>query len=303
MGRRSDFTRRPHDSYQTVDPKAVDSLMPFLKRDGITSFAEPCLGDGKLADRLVSHGLACVLGSDITGGVDALGLTSFNGANAIITNPPWTREILHPMIEHFQRHHPTWLLFDCDWAYNVHAAPYLDHCSDMIAVGRLKWFNNTAGKDNACWYRFDINHHGGPRFHGRNRMNIMNNIKPGELVGEYIQLRDAKKQFEEMASAKCRELYTDRMDAIEASLLDMFNTLGVDQISGKNHTAFRTTSVSVTTADGGAFREYIINKQAWELTDWKPNKTQMNLLAEAGEALPPGVNRTTFAAVQIRRKS
>src|SRR4029077_18485072 len=133
---------------------------------------------------LLQAGLACVLGSDITKGVDALTLTCFKGADAIITHPPWTRVLLHPMIELFQRHAPTWLLFDCDWAYNKQASPYLDHCSDIVAVGRLKRFNNTPGKDNAAWYRFHINHHGGPRFHGRDRMNIMTDIKPGELVGE-----------------------------------------------------------------------------------------------------------------------
>lgn len=303
MGRRSDFVRRPHDAYQTVDPRAVETLMPFLRWHGIETFAEPCVGEGHLRRSLEAAGLHCMWASDIEDGTDATGIIYPDLPDAIITNPPWTREILHPIIDNLQRQAPTWLLFDSDWAYNVGAGPYLEHCSDIVAVGRLKWFNGTGGKDNASWYRFDINHHGGPRFHGRNRMNIMTDIKPGELVSEYIKLRDAKKSFEELTSAKCRELYTNRMDEIEAKLLDIFNTLGVDSISGKSHTAFRTTSVSVTTADGGAFRDYVIQKEAWELADWKPNKTQMNQLAEAGEALPPGVNRTTFASVQIRRKS
>jgi hypothetical protein len=205
------------------------------------------------------------------------------------------------MIRRFAECRDTWLLFDSDWAYNMQSGPYLDRCTDIVAVGRLRWFNDTSGKDNASWYRFQRDHKGGPRFHGRTTMD-MTPRKPGELVSEYIALRDAKKQFEEMASAKCRDLYVNRMDNIEAELLELFNQLGVDQISGKDHTAFRTTSVSVTTADGGAFREYVIANAKWEMADWKPNRTQINQLVEEGQPLPPGVNRTTFASVQIRRK-
>jgi hypothetical protein len=165
MGRRSSFKRRPHDNYQTTDPRAVAALLPYL--DGILTFAEPCFGDGRLAVRLEMAGLRCCWRGDITVGIDALTITDFGEPDAIITNPPWTRALLHPMIEHFQWYAPTWLLFDSDWAFNAGATPYLDHCSDIVAVGRLKWFNNTAGKDNAAWYRFWYGHRGGPKFHGR----------------------------------------------------------------------------------------------------------------------------------------
>ena len=95
--------------------------------------------------------------------------THFGSVDAIITNPPWTRAVLHPMIMHFQQFHPTWLLFDSDWAYNKQAKPYLEHCSDIVAVGRLRWIASSkmSGKDNCSWYRFWHKHNGGPRFHGR----------------------------------------------------------------------------------------------------------------------------------------
>ena len=53
-------------------------------------------------------------------------------------------------------------------------------------------------------------------------------MKPAELVTEFIKLRDAKKQFEELCAAKASELYTERMNDIEAQLLDMLNSLGVE---------------------------------------------------------------------------
>lgn len=171
MGKRSDFARRKADAYQTFDPRPVRILLPYLRQRRVRTFAEPCLGEGHLARQLVEAGLVCVLGSDISGGIDALSLPNFNGADAIITNPPWTRRLLHPLILHFQQHAPTWLLFDADWAFNKTSGAYLEQCTDIVAVGRVLWIEGTTqtGKDNAAWYRFDGRHHGGPKFHGRTR--------------------------------------------------------------------------------------------------------------------------------------
>ncbi len=164
MGKRSDFARRPMDAYQTPYA-AVPALIPYLR--GITYFAEPCAGEGKLVRHLESFGLRCEYEADIQLGYDALKATRFGIIDAIITNPPWTRTILHPMIKHFQSIAPTWLLFDADWPHTKQAIPYLDQCSHIVAVGRLKWVedSNTTGKDNACWYRFHSQHVGGPRFY------------------------------------------------------------------------------------------------------------------------------------------
>lgn len=164
MGKRSEFTRRPMDAYQTIDPKAVTALLPFL--DGVSTFAEPCCGEMFLVNRLEQCGLACVYYSDIERGHDALNACGFNEPDAIITNPPWSRDLLHSMILHFQRIAPTWLLFDADWAHTKQARPYLRQCSHIVSVGRLRWIEGTkqTGKDNCAWYRFDANHSAGPQF-------------------------------------------------------------------------------------------------------------------------------------------
>lgn len=170
MGKRSEFTRRKNDAYQTIDPAAVRALRPYL--NGVKTFAEPCVGEGYLAADLQRAGLKCMYSSDVNhGGVDALTLTAFdlNHCDVIISNPPWTRSLLHPLILHFQKLKPTWLLFDADWAFNKQAADYLDQCTDIVAVGRLRWIPGTTntGKDNAAWYRFWHRHSGGAKFHGR----------------------------------------------------------------------------------------------------------------------------------------
>jgi len=165
MGKRSDFARRPNDAYPTPR-EAVPFLIPHL--EGIRTYAEPCAGEGALIGHLAEFGLECVFRNDIDAGVDALTLSGFGEADAIVTNPPWTRAVLHPMIQHFAKFAPTWLLFDADWAFTKQAAPFLKDCSRIVSVGRLKWIPDSkySGKDNCAWYQFESGHQSGPQFIG-----------------------------------------------------------------------------------------------------------------------------------------
>jgi hypothetical protein len=168
MGKRSTFERRERDFYATPY-SAIPPLLPHLR--GIRTFAEPCAGEGHLVGHLQRHGFICSYEGDISTGDDALALPFWEDAtfDAIISNVPWRRDILHPMIERFMRIAPTWLLLDADWSHTKQSAPFLDQCSHIVSVGRLKWIEDSkyTGKDNAAWYRFHSQHVGGPRFVGR----------------------------------------------------------------------------------------------------------------------------------------
>ena len=113
MGKRSSFERIPRDFYPTPHA-AVPPLIPHLR--GVRSFAEPCCGDGALVRHLESFGLRCAYAGDIATGQDALMLDTYGHADAIITNPPYTRSLMHALIWHFARILPTWLLLETDWA-------------------------------------------------------------------------------------------------------------------------------------------------------------------------------------------
>ena len=75
----------------------------------------------------------------------------------IITNPPWSRDLLHDTIMHLSAIRPSWLLFYADWMHTIQAIQYLPYCQKIQSVGRVKWFPDTphTGKDNVCWYLFD----------------------------------------------------------------------------------------------------------------------------------------------------
>jgi hypothetical protein len=126
---------------------------------------------------------------------------------------------------------------------------------------------------------------------------------PIALVEEYITLRDQKKVAEDKFKEWLKANLTDRMDLIEIALLDHLNALGAESIAGKSGTAYKKLTTSVTIADAREFRRHVIGGEHWDLADWRANKTVVEDMIEKGEAVPPGVNRTAFYTIGIRRKS
>lgn len=78
-------------------------------------------------------------------------------ADVVITNPPWDRKLLHPMIERFSSIRPTWLLFDGNWLFTKQSNQYLKRLHKVVTVGRVRWIPGSkyVGKDDCCWYLFD----------------------------------------------------------------------------------------------------------------------------------------------------
>lgn len=165
MGKHSCFDRKPRDYYPTPY-EAVLPLLEYLPKN--SKFVEPCAGDGRLIRHLQKQGHECTFACDIDPQNDEYSNVHIEKADVlffgyelpkadfIITNTPWGRELLHPMIEIFRAQSPTWLLFDADWLFTKQAKPYKKYCKLVVPVGRVSWEGNgVAGKDNCAWYLFD----------------------------------------------------------------------------------------------------------------------------------------------------
>ena len=165
MGKREEVKKpkSARDFYATIDPDAVIPLLPYI--DGKT-YAEPCYGKGDLV-RLLGDSAKCLWKSDIhwQKGVNyqrdatTIDLDTFLGIDLIITNPPFSRSVLLPMLDHLVHSgKPVWLLLPADIMHNKYMSHYMDRCDLVLSVGRLCWFpvdnKIVKGVDNYCWYRF-----------------------------------------------------------------------------------------------------------------------------------------------------
>lgn len=180
MSKRSDFERKPRDFY----PTPYEAVIPLLKHlEPGTRFIEPCAGDGALVTHLEVNGHKCLYACDIDPASpfmgafpiyvgDAAALSSFQmgiGWPVCITNPPWKWDMLTPILNNLAHQSPTWLLLWGDLPYTKRFGPYLKWCSDIVAVGRVKWIPGSkhTSTESVAWFRFDASHKGPTVFHGR----------------------------------------------------------------------------------------------------------------------------------------
>lgn len=176
MGKRDNdkFERKGRDFYATIDPAAVKALIDHLPIK--CQFVEPCAGAGDLITELCKHyGVSCLGAWDIEPKhkmVIAYNCLDTRVAlpqqDCFITNPPFTWDMLKPILDHLPTIKPTWLLLPADYMHNVRVGPYMKKCVKIVSIGRLYWEpNKKKGVDNYCWYLFDANYDGETTFYGR----------------------------------------------------------------------------------------------------------------------------------------
>jgi hypothetical protein len=155
MGKRSLFPRIPQDKYPTP-AEAVAPLLPHLEPG--SRFFEPCAGEGRLIEHLVGAGHKCVGQCDLPIDARTWRYVSAEPRFVFLTNPPWRRDVLHPIIVNLSGQAPTWLLIDAGWVHTRQSQPYLVRLRTIVSVGRVKWIRDSpfTGKDDCAWHLFDL---------------------------------------------------------------------------------------------------------------------------------------------------
>ena len=167
MGKRSSFARRPMDR----------TARPMRRCCRCCRFSTACSSSPSHVRARAAGRASRTARTDLhpcrrsRRGQDALLLDAADvaGADAIITNPPWTRELLHPLISHFQQLKPTWLLFDADWCH-TQAGRAIPPPLQPHRVGRPGEVDSGLAVHRQGQRRlvaFRPRHDEGPRFYGR----------------------------------------------------------------------------------------------------------------------------------------
>ena len=119
-------------------------------------------------------------------------------------------------------------------------------------------------------------------------------------IGQYVQVRDAKRALEEKQKAEVK-VYTDILSQLEGRLQAFFTETGQDSAPTGAGTAYLSTTYRASIADKQVFTDFIIAKQRWDLLDWKANAKAARAYVKKEKALPPGVNLTGRTKVCINR--
>lgn len=121
-----------------------------------------------------------------------------------------------------------------------------------------------------------------------------------ELVDQYVRLRDKVKEADEAHKKKTAQAKA-YLELLNNKLLERLNDLGGESVKTESGTVYRTSKRSATIADGGAFREYVIEAGQFDLVDWKANANAVDDYIKQHEVPPPGVNFTVHYTVGVRR--
>jgi phage host-nuclease inhibitor protein Gam len=128
-------------------------------------------------------------------------------------------------------------------------------------------------------------------------------MKLSEAVSLYIQLRDKKAEMKAEFDATIAPL-NDKMDKLEAKLLDVFNKTGMDSVKTENGTAYTAVRTTASIADREAFMEFVKANEEWSLLEARASKTAIEQFRDSNNGeLPPGINIRSERVVNIRRSA
>ena len=146
-------------------PTPMEAVPPLVERLKVTDpnglIIEPCAGDGRLADALTANGLKVRIMSDIEPRRDDVrrgdaSKLPFAPTHLVVTNPPWSRDLLEPILHNMVGKTNAWLLLPLDYLANLWMAPFVPYVNQIVPLGRVSWLNNgKGGYENSAWLRFN----------------------------------------------------------------------------------------------------------------------------------------------------
>ena len=127
-------------------------------------------------------------------------------------------------------------------------------------------------------------------------------MKLSDAVSLYIKMRDKKAQMKAEFDASVAPL-NEKMEKLEAKLLDVFNKTGMDSVKTEFGTAYTTTRVTASVADRDIFMTHVRENDDWALLEVRASKSAVEQYRENNNDLPPGISMREERVVKVRRSS
>lgn len=132
----------------------------------------------------------------------------------------------------------------------------------------------------------------------------MSNVNTEELVDAYISLRAERAKLKEEYDERDAVLQKD-MQALEAALLDVCNTVNANSIRTKHGTVMRRVNERFYCTDWDNFRQFVLENGAVDLFEKRIHQGNFKefMSEREGDGLPPGVNVMREYGVTVRKSS
>jgi hypothetical protein len=166
----SGYERKERDLYETP-AWVTHALWPHLPREPDVIW-EPAAGSGKMVNaiREASPKVVTVIESDIVTGQDFLATEYPEGADAIITNPPYelATQFINHALDLMDSGGIVAMLLRTDFDHaSTRANLFARHpafCKKVVLTRRIKWFEDSKGSPsfNHAWFIWDWQHKGAP---------------------------------------------------------------------------------------------------------------------------------------------
>ena len=127
-------------------------------------------------------------------------------------------------------------------------------------------------------------------------------MKLSDAVAIYIKMRDKKAQMKADFDASVAPL-NEKMEMLEAKLLDVFNKTGMDSVKTEFGTAYTTTRVTASVADREIFMNYVKANGEWSLLEVRAAKTAVEQFRSIHDDIPPGISMREERVVNVRRSA
>jgi len=128
-------------------------------------------------------------------------------------------------------------------------------------------------------------------------------MKLSDAVSLYITLRDRKAEIKAAMDEQIKPIQ-EKMDKLEAKLLEAFQSTGVDSVKTEHGTAYTAVRTTASVADRDAFMAFVKANEEWSLLEVRAAKVAVEQFRAANDnELPPGINIREERVVNVRRSA
>lgn len=120
------------------------------------------------------------------------------------------------------------------------------------------------------------------------------------LIEGYIKLRDARDVLKKEFEARTKGV-TDAMEQLEGYMAQTLQALGANSVATPAGTCYTSQHVSYKVEDWTAVLQHIIDNEAWDMLERRVSKESVEHYAETRGNLPPGLSRSVFQKIGVRR--